>query len=372
MVAMDLKDKVSATDLTHALDARYYTDPGLFEREQTELFAKVWHYAGHVSQLARAGDYFTFRWLDQSFFSVRGTDSVIRTFYNVCQHRAHEMVTGSGNLKRVITCPYHAWAYGLDGRLRKAPNDEKVPGFDRESICLTEVKTEVFCGFIFVNLDPDARPMAEWYPNVAEELQAYVPHIHELVPLRDVAVEEACNWKISVENYSECYHCPKVHKTFANGVIDPDSYNIMPQGHCLRHTTVSANLEAMTYEIDAEANEHATDYSSWFLWPLFSFQVYPGNILNTYVWRPLSVDRVEVTRGWYSIGGEPSEIIERLADQDRDTTLAEDISLVESVQRGLSSRGYRPGPLVIDPDFGVNSEHSIKALHDWLLEALQE
>ena len=92
---------------------------------------------------------------------------------------------------------------------------------------------------------------------------------------------------------------------------------------------------APTYPIDADANEHATDYSSWFLWPTFSFQVYPGNVLNTYHWRALGVETTLAVRGWYSVDEKPSDIIESLADQDQDTTLAEDVRLVESVQRGL-------------------------------------
>ena len=112
------------------------------------------------------------------------------------------------------------------------------------------------------------------------------------------------------------------------------------------------------------------NYSSWYLWPTFSFQVYPGNVLNTYHWQPLGVDRVRVTRGWYTVDGEESEIVRELARQDRETTVEEDIGLVESVQRGLRSRGYRPGPLVIDPRGGVNSEHSVRQLHEWMRSAV--
>jgi phenylpropionate dioxygenase-like ring-hydroxylating dioxygenase large terminal subunit len=202
-------------------------------------------------------------------------------------------------------------------------------------------------------------------------LRDYVPQIESLKPIAWVPVEEHCNWKVTVENYSECYHCRINHPTFANGVVDADSYNIMPQGHCLRHTTRAANLDKLTYEIDPDANAHAADYSSWFLWPAFSFQVYPGNLLNTYLWRPASVTETMAYRGWYSVDGAPSETVDRLAEQDRNTTVAEDVKLVNSVQRGLTSRGYRPAPLVIDPDFGVNSEHSIRALHEWVLEALE-
>jgi phenylpropionate dioxygenase-like ring-hydroxylating dioxygenase large terminal subunit len=235
---------------------------------------------------------------------------------------------------------------------------------------LTQVHTEVFAGFVFVNLDPEARPMASWYPDAEEQLRAYVPDIEALCPVAWLPVEEDCNWKVSVENYSECYHCGINHPTFAKGVVDPKRYDIRPQGYCLRHQTRAVNLEAMTYPVDPTANAHALDYSSWFLWPGFSFQVYPGNLLNTYHWQPTGAETVTVHRGWYTADGVDSEVVSRLARQDLDTTVAEDLRLVNSVQRGLHSRGYRPGPLLIDPDFGVNSEHSLSALKDWLMEAL--
>ena len=354
-----------------ALEAKYYTEPELFRAEMSKLFARTWQYAGHVSQVQNTGDYFTFEIAGQSLFCLRGRDEVLRTFYNVCQHRAHELVNGSGSCK-VVVCPYHAWTYELDGRFRAGPNTNSVEGFQRDDVRLTEVRTEIFNGFIFINLDPDARPMDEWYPGAREELRAYVPMIDELAPLEWVEVREKCNWKVSVENYSECYHCSLNHPTFSTGVIQPESYDIQPQGYCLRHVTECQNLDQMSYLIDVESNDYADKYSSWYLWPTFSFQVYPGNVLNTYLWRPDSVEEVVVWRGWYTVGGVDSDVITRLATQDRSTTVEEDIHLVESVQRGLKSRGYRPGPLVIDPDCGVNSEHSLRSIHQWVREALAD
>lgn len=183
-------------------------------------------------------------------------------------------------------------------------------------------------------------------------------------------IAENCNWKVSIENYSECYHCSLNHPTFATGVVKPETYNILPQGYCLRHTTQCQNLDKMSYPIDLDANPHAGEYSSWFLWPMFSFQVYPGNVLNTYHWRAIDHEHVVVWRGWYTREGQADSVIRQLAVQDRQTTVEEDIHLVESVQRGLHSRGYRPGPLVVDPNCGVNSEHSVQALHQWMREAV--
>lgn len=356
-------------NLIRSLDARYYTDPKVFRMEQDGLFARTWQFAGHASQVEKPGDYFAFEVAGQSLFCIRGKDDVVRAFYNVCQHRAHELVSGSGHAG-LLVCPYHAWTYELTGQLRSGPNIKAVPGFDRKEICLSEVKVEDFCGFLFVNLDPEARPMEEWFPGARDELSSFVPNHAALKPVEWVEISENCNWKVSIENYSECYHCKLNHPTFANGVVKPETYDIQPQGHCLRHTTECQNLDAMTYPIDLEANAHAGEYSSWFLWPMFSFQVYPGNVLNTYHWRAVDADHVVVWRGWYTEGGVESATVSQLAVQDRETTVEEDIHLVESVQRGLKSRGYQPGPLVLDPGCGVNSEHSIKVLQQWMRDAV--
>ena len=162
------------------------------------------------------------------------------------------------------------------------------------------MRVETLCGFQFVNLDAAAAPIGECFPEVAAGLREYLPHLDRLQPVEWVTAEERCNWKVSVENYSECYHCGVAHPSFTRGVIDPRRYDIRADGRCLRHTTTAVDRAAMSYAIDASDSEHAADYSSWFLWPAFSFQVYPGGMLNTYHWRPLAVDRTEVVRGWYA------------------------------------------------------------------------
>jgi phenylpropionate dioxygenase-like ring-hydroxylating dioxygenase large terminal subunit len=353
-----------------SLAARYYTDPHVYRLETEGLLTRTWQFGCHASELAKIGDYATFVIAGESLFAIRGQDRKIRVFYNVCQHRAHQLVAGTGNT-RVVVCPYHAWTYELTGELRAGPNLKVVKGFDKSGICLNEVRAEELLGFIFVNLDSGAAPIEDWFPNVRAELKEWVPNWAELKPLEWLNIPENCNWKVSVENYSECYHCSLNHPTFANGVVKPETYDIQPQGKCLRHTTECQSLEDMSYNIQS-GFKHQNEYSSWFLWPMFSFQVYPGNVLNTYHWRAIDFDHVVVWRGWYSIGGVEDDKIRLLAKQDRETTVEEDIHLVESVQRGLGSRGYRPGPLVIDPCSGVNSEHPIMHLQKWMKEAIDE
>ncbi|MGU9956135.1 MAG: aromatic ring-hydroxylating oxygenase subunit alpha [Arenicellales bacterium WSBS_2016_MAG_OTU3] len=355
---------------TRSLASGYYTDPKIFEIEKQGLLAQTWQFAGHISQLGQPGDFFTFEIAGERLFAVKTQHEEIKAYYNVCQHRAHELVTGSGN-KRVIVCPYHAWTYALTGELRGGPNIDVVAGFKPSEICLQPIRIENFCGFLFANLDLNASPMDEWFTNVRQELSEFNPHIDQLQPIEWLETREQCNWKVSVENYSECYHCQLNHPIFATGIVKPQTYNIQAQGYCLRHTTECQNLDRMTYAIDLQSNPHAGEYSAWFLWPTFSFQVYPGNILNTYHWQPIDHENVVVWRGWYTVDGAESEVVRALALQDRATTVEEDIHLVESVQRGLKSRGYTPGPLVVDPNNGVNSEHSIKTLQEWMRNAVE-
>ena len=351
-----------------SLDAKYYTDPQIFALEMNGLFAKTWQFAGHASEVANPGDYYAFSLAGEDLLIVRDRDMNLHCYYNVCQHRAHQLVQGKGNT-RVLVCPYHAWTYELTGGLRAGPNINAVEGFDKSTICLSEVKTEELLGFVFVNLDPDAKPMEDWFPNARAELEEWVPNFRDLKPVEWVEIPENCNWKVSIENYSECYHCSLNHPTFSTGVVKPETYDIQPQGHCLRHSTECSNLDDMTYDIHS-GFDHWNQYSSWFLWPMFSFQVYPGNVLNTYHWRAVDENHVIVWRGWYKTDAMDEQMIHDLAKQDRETTVEEDIHLVESVHRGLRSRGYVPGPLVLDPKCGVMSEHSIKALQQWKREGV--
>ena len=351
-----------------SLEARFYTDPEVFRNERDGLLARTWQFACHGSKVENPGDYCTFEICGESLVCVRGRDGIIRSYFNVCQHRGHRLVAGRGNRSKFV-CPYHAWTYELTGELRTGPNVGSVHGFDRTRIRLSEVRCEEFHGFVFVNLDSSAAPMDEWFPDVRSELEEWVPNVRSLKPLQWFEIPERCNWKVSVENYSECYHCALNHPTFSKGVVRPETYDIQPQGYCLRHTTESQNVDSMTYDRRSEL-AHMDSYSSWFLWPTFSFQVYPGSLLNTYHWRPLDVENVVVWRGWYSVDGQEDSTVRRLASQDRETTVAEDIRLVECVQLGLGSRGYVPGPLVVDPECGVNSEHSLMAFQQWVREAV--
>ena len=349
-----------------ALPARYYTDPAIYALTREQLFDKSWHYVCHASHLPEAGDYYAFELMDQDLFVARGRDGVLRCFYNVCQHRGHTLVQDTGRT-RVLVCPYHAWTYELSGKLRAAPGSQNMPGFDKSKICLTEVRLEVFLGFVFVHFDGDAKPMDEWFPGVRDAATTLCPDIEEKIFAHEHEAQEFCNWMVAVENYNECYHCGHVHKAFADGVIDPGSYDIQPfgEGRVLNHSSKAASGDGAWYDTSG------SDYGSFYLFPLFSLQIYPGGVVNTYYWRPTAPNDTIVHRGWFSKDGVVDDQLQAVIDLDRDTTFAEDLLLVKEVQRGLGSRGYRPGPLVVaEGGQGINSEHSIAALHRWFLDSI--
>ena len=364
---MDATDRSAYTRPQRVMEPFVYLDADVFGREQRQVLSSTWQYGCHVSEIARPGSYVTFEIAGESLFTVRDRDGTIRTFYNVCMHRGHRLLDGTG-VRPKLVCPYHLWTYRLDGRLDHAPHAQGRPGFDPGGICLTEVLTEDLWGFLFVNLDRETSPIEATYPGVREALREFLPSIERMQPLERRWFTAESNWKVAVENYNECYHCRSAHPSFSKGVVLPDTYTILPVGQSLQHRAESSPDQY--YEIDYGASPHAADYRSFYLWPLFSFQIYPGPVLNTFCWRPASVDRTPFFREWFSLDGEESPTVRRVADEDARTTVAEDLALMCSVQGGLSSRGYRPGPLVIDPDMGLNSEHTVAAIKAWYQEAM--
>ncbi len=349
-----------------ALAARHYTDAGVFALACDRVFHRTWQPACHPSAVPEPGDCLPFTVAGQDLVMVRQKDRSLRCFHNVCQHRGHRLVKEGGR-RPFIVCPYHSWSYDLDGPLRSAPGTRGAPGFDKSSVRLAEVRLETFCGFAFVNLDAGAPPMGETYPGVGRAIRAACPDVEDLVLAHEHSAREDCNWMLAIENYNECYHCKVAHPTFASGVVDPRSYNVsasFPGAKCLHHTARAQSGEGAWYDTSG------SDYQSFFLWPSFSLQVYPSRLVNTYHWRPQTHCETRVHRCWYSRDGAVTGEMQRVIDLDRETTFAEDIEILGNVQRGLGSKGYTPGPLVVNPDEGIDSEHPIVVLHGWLEEAL--
>ncbi len=348
-----------------AIEGRFYTDQNLFEAELDRVFARTWQLVGHASQLAEPGDVITAT-VGRESIVVANADGELCAYYNVCQHRGHKLVSASATQLKAIVCPYHAWVYDLDGQLRRA---RQIEASALGGICIPRVRIETMAGYLFVNLDPDAAPLAETAPGAEDELLRLAPDAPERVLTARLTHEFAANWKLAIENYNECYHCPNVHRSFSSGVIDPASFMITPKGQIVWHSAVAAPAARLSYPIG-----EATEYGSIFTWPASSIQCYPGRILNTFRWQPLAVDRTLLIREWWFHHAEPTAAERHIIFLDWNTTVAEDFEILESVQYNMASRGYVPGPLIIDPagSADVNHENAVLHLQALALQALAD
>ena len=191
------------------LPAKVYSDPGIFQLERERIFGRSWLPVCHISQIPEPGSYVARDLLGEAVIAIRGRDSEIRVMSNVCRHRNTVLTMGAGQCKGRIICPYHGWTYGLDGKLLAAPFMEQAEGFARRDIQLPEFRHELWHGFVFVNFDAQAQPLAGQLTGFESHIGQYRFEEMELFELRRNSMP--WNWKISLENFSEAYHQPWVH-----------------------------------------------------------------------------------------------------------------------------------------------------------------
>lgn len=196
-------------DQAMGLAPALYWDEGIAAAEDAEIWRKDWVCPGLAAEIPKAGDYVTFTIAGDPVYSIRGKDGVIRSYSNVCRHRMMQLLTGRGHTNRVV-CPYHAWTYDLNGALIGAPHMERSTGFDKKTVCLPEIRTEIWNGLIFLTQNPKARPVAELLAPLLSvvsryNMQHYIPLVHE-----DHVWQT--NWKLLTENFMEGYHLPVAHK----------------------------------------------------------------------------------------------------------------------------------------------------------------
>lgn len=350
------------------LPARYYTSPDIFNAEKTAIFYRTWHYAGHVSQVADPGMFLTTRIHNQNVFVARGRDGELRAFFNVCAHRGHELLQGTGK-KNVITCPYHAWAYDFDGRLVSARNSENVAGFDKCDFTLKPVRVEVFCGLVMINLDPDAKPFAEQMSGLEDEIRKYLPRVDELAFAQRDTYNVDANWKVLVDNFLECYHCAPAHKDFVD-LVDMDSYRT------ITHKRYSSQCSSTPKSNKNRAFEFETGdvdfgYAGFFVWPNFTIWIYPGEPnLSVLQMNPDDVETCIEYQDWFTLGGEVTPQLQDAIAYQKDVLQPEDIGLCESVQKGLHSLGYNQGRFIVDEGLTELSEHAVHHFQRMVAEAL--
>jgi glycine betaine catabolism A len=193
-----------------------YTSWGVYQQEREHIWWGDWVCAGRTEEIASPGDYVVRDIAGESIFITRNADDELRAFYNVCSHRGTKFVDdieGTGHVKKAFKCPYHAWTYDLNGGLIGSPNVKEDEHFDRSDYPLHAVHVDGYAGFLFVNLSAQpARPLMDALTDGAETITAFERFkMDELRVGVRIVYEVAANWKIVVENYNECLHCPQIH-----------------------------------------------------------------------------------------------------------------------------------------------------------------
>jgi len=366
----DLDGFIEDPATSWTLPGRYYFDPDIYARELDSIFYRTWQYACHVSLLSEPGQYFVRDIGNQSIFVLKDEHGEIRAFHNVCQHRAHRLLEGEGATGNRITCPYHAWRYGLSGELQFARGSDQVEAFPRDEIRLQSVLVDTLCGFVFVNLDPHASPMANIFPGLEEEILALAPNATNLVRAHIQNFTLRANWKNSIENYSECYHCPNRHPSLVNGALDITHYKIKINTGYHRHVTTDVG-DQQGYTIKKDGRKNLGEFGSWLLWPNMVFEVYPGGNLTTFNHIPGGPENAIQETEWYFTNQTPTNE-EREVIDFVNIVRQEDIPICENVQRGLHSKGYKQGRLIVDRERTYVSEHAVHDFQSRVVRALRE
>ena len=351
-----------------SLHADAYTQQHWFDADQEQIIGRTWQWLCHVERLREPGSYVADTIAGMPIVAVRAADGVLRCFYNVCKHRAHHLVEGSGTVNNLV-CPYHAWSYDLTGRLKAARHTQHLDGFDLGDVCLDEVQITEFGGFVFVNLDPTAASLQEQSGALGAEIAEWAPDVEQLTFAHRLEYTIQSNWKNVVDNFLECYHCHVAHKDFVS-LVDMDTYEVTTHGIYSSHMAEAGRAANSAYDVSGAT---VTDHAVWWLWPNTCMMRYPGRG-NFIVLKiiPVGPDLTYETYDFFLETPHPNEAeLESIRYLD-EVLQVEDINLCESVQRGMQTPAFTQGRIVNDPSGSGLSEHALHHFHGLVIDAYRE
>jgi Rieske 2Fe-2S family protein len=335
------------------LPAHYYIDPDHFRLELDRVFGRMWICAGRVEEVSQVGDYVLRTIGDESLIITRASDDRVNAFFNVCRHRGTQVCDAPSGHARRLQCPYHAWTYDLDGGLLAAPHFEEGESFRKADWSLRPAGCDVWDGHIYLNLAERPEPLREQLGDLPEKFAPW--RMGELRRGARVVYDVEANWKLIIQNYSECLHCPVIHPALAkvshylSGDNEPGSADSTYLGGRmdLRPGVVTMSLDGQARRanlpgLDADACRHVYYYA---VLPNLLLSLHP-DYLMTHVLRPIAADRTEVVCELHfhpdelaRPGFDPSDAVEFW-----DLTNRQDWHVSELTQRGMMSRAYSPGP----------------------------
>jgi Rieske 2Fe-2S family protein len=360
--------------LARTLPGRFYHDPAIWQLEQERLFGRLWVAVGRADQFPAAGHYRTVRVGDESVLVVRGEDGALRALLNVCRHRGARLCPAERGQTRTLQCRYHAWTYGLDGRLLRAPGLQDAPDFDKSAFGLVPVALDTWEGLVWVNLDEDPPPVADQIlPQLADRLgdaARLAPYrMGTLAVGRTLEYEVLANWKVIVENFMECYHCAPMHPELVR--LLPAFRSGATQEYGLG-TRLADDAEALTASGRAPAPPfpglapgHERHYYGMVVRPNVFLNLLPDHVI-VHTLTPLTPDRSRVTCDWLF----DPDVIARSGFDPTDTVAVfdrvnrQDWEVCEWVQVGVRSRAFAAGGIY------VPIERHIRGFNDFVLAQL--
>ena len=355
-----------AVERGYTLPAEWYSSQEVYALERERIFARTWQYVGRSELVAEPGQYLASYAGHVPVVVVRDHDGRLNAFVNVCRHRGTEVASGCGR-RQTLQCPYHAWTYGLDGSLRVAPRSEREPDFDKSEWGLFPVQADTWGPFVFVNPDVDAGPLAEHLGELPSLVAESGLNLSALRFRERVEWEMDVNWKIGIENYLECYHCPVAHPSFSKLYdVDPDAYllrsspTFSSQFGPVRESALSGNGRGVPYVPRGEVKQ--AQYH--LLWPNTTINIEAGRA-NLSIDRsiPDGPHRTVGTSDYFFAEDVPEETAREMIAFGQQVA-AEDKALVEAVQRGLDSNTVLQGRLLL------SSEHLIQHFQRLVVESL--
>lgn len=361
------------------LPARYYIDDGLFRDEVEQLFGSLWFCAGRAAEVAGPGDYFVREVAGESLIVVRNNRNALRALYNVCRHRGTRIcTTAAGTFGGTIQCPYHAWTYDLEGNLVGAPQMDAAPGFCKDDWPLRAAALEEWDGHVFLNLAPASAPLSSQLEGLPRTF-----HPWGMADLRRgarVIYDVAANWKLIIQNYSECLHCPVIHPElqkrshYLSGVNERPRAEVFGGWMLLREgietlstsnptSTAAAPNRACLPGLSGEQRRRVYYYA---VLPNFLLSLHPDYMLTHTLW-PRACDRTEIICEWHF---HPDEMARPGFDPDDavsfwDEVNRQDWHVCELSQLGMTSRAYSPGPY-------SEREQLLYEFDQWVIRAEQE
>jgi Rieske 2Fe-2S family protein len=360
---MEAKPRPAPPRDARTLPARYYTDTDLFDREMERIFGRMWISAGRVDEVAEPGSYVT-RIVgrgggggapskEESVIIVRDRQNRLRAFFNVCRHRGTRICTSTeGRFADTIQCPYHAWTYGLDGRLLGAPHMDNVPDFDRGAYPLHPVALDEWDGHIFLNLDGGrSGTLRKQLATLPAKFRPW--RMEELRLGKRIVYDVRANWKLIIQNYSECLHCPVIHPAlnrlshYLSGENEPAHPAYIGGRMDLRPGFETFSTDGLRRRacLPGLAAEDCSRIYFYAVLPNLLLSPHPDYVMTQTLW-PRACDRTEIVSEWHFHPDEMSRPDFILDDVIAfwDETNRQDWHVSELSQLGISSRVYSPGP----------------------------